>query len=306
MTKNKIGAENKTGKFNPPVLQPRYWGMAGVFPGELELWRGDEWANQRRFVAEQGFSGGAVGLGDLANAGRRGLLRSLAESHGQEQMVHIGLDYREPAAVTSARLEAEVSTLLSFRDEVPLTGVALVVEGDAHRFDRNVSLARQLECLDTALAPMVARCRDAGLPVAIENHGDYYVSDLVELCGRTPGLEILLDTGNCFLIGERPDTLPPEAFPLVRATHWKDHFVKPNPHTLHFELTGATLGGGHVGLESLFSRLCALHPDPASIRMMIEWVPDPQRDARTCFADSKKHLEKISGGQFPAGKAVPS
>jgi sugar phosphate isomerase/epimerase len=294
--------ENKFSKSKAAVSLPQYWGMAGVFPGELELWRGDEWANQRRFVAEQGFSGGAVSVSDLTDPGRRSLLRSLAESHGQRQSVHLGLDYREPAAATRARLDAEVSTLLNFRREVPLICVAVVVTGNGHRFDRAVPLARQLERLNAVLAPVAARCRDAGLPAAIENHGDYYVSDLVELCGRTPGLEILLDTGNCFLIGERPETLPAEAFPMVCATHWKDHFVKPNPHTLHFELTGATLGAGHVGLEALFNRLCALHPDPAGIRMMIEWVPDPQRDARACFTDSKKHLEKISGGLFPAGK----
>jgi len=284
---------------------PTYWGMAGVFPGELELWRGDQWANQHRFVAEQGFSGGGIGVGDLADGTHRAILRDLALSHRQSYCVHMVLDYRDPVEVTHARLAAELATLLQFRDEVPVAFVAIIVTGGGHRFDRVVPLERQLETLSAGLAPLVAGCREAGIPVAIENHGDYYVSDLVALCQLTPGLEIMLDTGNCFLIGERPDLIPDEAFPLVRATHWKDHFVKPNPATLHLELTGATLGARHVGLERIFQRICALHPNPEGIRMMIEWVPDPDSDPRECLADSKRHLEKISGGVFPVKQMVP-
>ena len=283
---------------------PGYWGMAGVFPGELELWRGDQWANTHRFIADQGFSGGAISVNDLADNGKRELLRGLAQSHGQVQVVHLVLDYRDSVPATRVRLEAETTVLLAFRKEVPLACVSIVVTGGGHRFDREHALERQLEFLSAALKPVVARCREAGLPVAIENHGDYYVSDLLVLCGLTPGLEIMLDTGNCFLIGERPDTIPDEAFLLMRATHWKDHYVRPNPKTLHFELTGATLGAGHVGLEKIFARLCSLHPDPSGIIMMIEWVPDSGRGVLECFADSRRHLEKISGGIFPLRKGV--
>ena len=287
---------------------PKYWGMAGVFPGELELWRGDEWANRVRFVADQGFSGGAVSVSDLENADRRALLRQLAETRGQSQTVHLLIDYLEPIEAARARLMAQANVILKNRAEVPIICLDLVVWGGenrfANRFDREFSLERQFEILSTLLAPLVAHCRAAGLPVVIENHGDYYVSDLVTLCRATPGLEILFDTGNCFLVGERPDLVPAEAFPLIRATHWKDHWVKPNLHTLHFELTGATLGAGHAGLDSIFDRLCALHPDPASVIMQIEWVPDPARNVLECFADSKRHLEKISGGMFPLKQEV--
>jgi len=115
----------------------------------------------------------------------------------------------------------------------------------------------------------------------------------------TSGLEIMLDTGNCFLIGERPDLIPDEAFPLVKATHWKDHYVRPNARTLMFEIAGATLGEGHVGLEAIYERLLRLHPDPSSVLLMIEWVPDPNKNALVCLEDSKKHLAKLSRGRFP-------
>jgi len=281
---------------------PTYWGMAGVFPGELELWRGDEWANKVRFVAEQGFSGGCIGVGDLRDPVRRSFLAGLAQTHAQRQAVHLGVRYQVESETARERLAAEITTVLEARREVPLAFVCIVAEGESHRFDRVISLAEQLERLSAQLAPVVERCRAQGLPVVIENHADYYISDLIELCERTPGLGIQLDTGNCFLIGERPDLIPEAAFPLVQSTHWKDVYVRPNEQSLHFELTGATLGKGHAGLETIFARLLALHPDPASIRMMIEWVPDPQRDPRECLADSKRHLEKLSGGIFPVNK----
>ncbi|MFW5789599.1 MAG: hypothetical protein ACOCW3_06650, partial [Spirochaetota bacterium] len=45
---------------------------------------------------------------------------------------------------------------------------------------------------------------EIGLPLAWENHRDYYVSDVVELCRRVPNMGLFLDTGNTYLIGERP------------------------------------------------------------------------------------------------------
>jgi sugar phosphate isomerase/epimerase len=281
---------------------PTYWGMAGVFPGELELWRGDGWANQRRFVAAEGFSGGSVGVADLVDPARRELLAGLAQSHGQVQAVHLGVQYQMEPSAAHRHLAGDVTKLLEARGDVPLAYVAIVTQGLSHRFDREIPLALQMERLSAQLSPVVERCRAEGLPVVIENHADYYLSDLVELCERTPGLGIQLDTGNCFLIGERPDLIPDAAFPLIQSTHWKDVYVRPNEKTLHFELTGATLGAGHAGLETIFARLIALHPDPATIRMMIEWVPDPARDVKECLANSKRHLTKISRGQFPVRK----
>jgi len=278
-------------------VTPTHWGMAGVFPGEFGLWKGDEWANHRRFVAEQGFHGGAISPDTLIDPARLKVLREVADSHGQVQSVHIHLDYKHTPTANQATLTAQIAPVLT--TPVPVNCVGVVVSGGGNRFDREFPITRQLEILAASLRPLVEKCRAAGLPVAIENHGDYYLSDLVTLCAMVPGLEILLDTGNCFLIGERPDLIPDEVFPLVRATHWKDHWVRPNPEALTFDLTGATLGEGHVGLHAIYQRLLDLHPDPASIRMLIEWVPDPAKNPLDCFAASLSHLRKISDCHFP-------
>jgi hypothetical protein len=119
---------------------PAYWGMAGVFPGELELWRGDQWVNQHRFVAEQGFSGGGISVGDLSDDARRAVLQGLAASHGQSYCVHLVLDYRDPIEATRIRLAGELAALLRYRAEVPLAFLAIIVTGGSHRFDREVPL----------------------------------------------------------------------------------------------------------------------------------------------------------------------
>ncbi|MGC9450215.1 MAG: sugar phosphate isomerase/epimerase family protein [Oceanipulchritudo sp.] len=283
---------------------PRHWAMDGVFPGAFGLWRGDDWTNRKRFVAEKGFHGSGVSLADLADRGRADLLLELGESHGQRYAVHLGVDYREAADLAGKQMEEAVGIILAFNKRLPFKHVLIVVKVPGNRFDREIGLPRQLKILEARLRPVVERCRADGLPVAIENHGDYYVSDLVELCGRVPGLEIQLDTGNCFLIGERPDLIPDAAFPLVRSTHWKDHHVRPNHKDLCFQLTGATLGRGNVGLDAIYGRLLRLHPDPASVCMRVEWVPDPERDPLECFADSLEYLKRISMGRFtgPAGE----
>lgn len=286
----------------PSEKTPRYWAMDGVFPGDFELWRGDQWANQKRFVADKGFHGSGFSVHDLDDAGRVSLLRELGETHGQRYAVHIGVDYRESGTEGRARLLGWAQSILAHHALQPLMHVTVVVKGGGHRFDRHVPLTRQFDSLKAQLIPFVESCRASGLPVAIENHGDYYLSDLVDLCGMVPGLEIQLDTGNCFLIGERPDLIADAVFPLVRSTHWKDHYVQPNPKTLHFELTGATLGQGHVGLERIYERLLRLHPDPASICMRVEWVPDPVRTALECFAQSLAYLENLSRGRFTASR----
>lgn len=274
--------------------------MAGVFPGALGLYEGDAWANKLNFVADRGFQGSGVDAGVLADDSRVGFLRRLSERRGQHYFVHYGICLTPGADTAGRDYREEVKNHIALSSGMPLPVAQFVLQGGLHRFDRRFPIEQQLEKLAGALLPLVARLSEAGIVCAIENHADFYVSDLVSLCQAVPGLTILLDTGNCFLIGERPDQIPDVAFPLISSTHLKDHWARPDPGELSFKLTGATLGEGHVGLGALFEKLCRLHPDPESIRMMVEWVPDPAKDARACLNESMAYLENLSQGHFRA------
>jgi len=150
--------------------------------------------------------------------------------------------------------------------------------GKYHRFMREPSLQEQMDRVPSVIGPIAYACHEFGCPLGIENHGDYYASDLVELCRRTPFLGIFLDTGNTYLIGEPSLPAIRAAAPLTIGTHFKDHHVWPEKQTypLRFEIGGAVLGEGDVGLREAYDILLAEAPNPASLVMMIEMVaPQP-------------------------------
>lgn len=155
------------------------------------------------------------------------------------------------------------------------TPIVTTAAGTTHRFARQPSLAEQMDRLAEALRPIAEAGHRAGCPVGIENHGDYYCSDLVELCRRTPHLGIFLDTGNTYLIGEPPLPAAEVAAPYVIGTHFKDHYVRPNKQArpLHFELRGAVPGSGDVGLREVHRILRERSPAPDRLAMVFEIDP---------------------------------
>lgn len=147
--------------------------------------------------------------------------------------------------------------------------------GDYHRFMRDPSLAQQMARLAEVLPPLAAGCHSLGIPFGIENHGDYYCSDLVELAQQVPHLGIFLDTGNTYLVGEAPLPAFRAAAPYVVGTHFKDHHVQPRPDArpLHFEVDASIIGDGDVPLRECYQILVENTPNPEKLVMEIELIP---------------------------------
>jgi len=270
------------------------WGYAGVWPEEFTRGRGWQSLEARlEFAAEWGLECAAADptrLEEMAAPERDRCLR-LVDEHGIRLAFGVwGLYWVEPeeaARCTDRALEAIARWKERVRAPIVTTG-----SGGPHRFSREPPLAEQLDRLAERLTPLARGCAGLGLPLGIENHGDYYVSDLVELCGRVPGLGIFLDTGNCYLIGERPLPAIREAAPHTIGTHFKDHRVRPRPEArpLHFEVGGAVLGEGDVGLREAYQILLAAAPDPESLVMEVEMVPPPGMDP---FEALRRSLEFV-------------
>jgi sugar phosphate isomerase/epimerase len=169
--------------------------------------------------------------------------------------------------------------------------------GGIHRFVRQPALAHQLERLAEGVAPVTHVCRALQVPLGIENHGDYYCSDLVALCQAVPGLGIFLDTGNTYLIGEAPLPAFRAAAPYVVGTHWKDHHVRPclDARPLHFEVAPAVLGEGDVPLRECYDLLLAHAPDPDALVMEIELIPPPDLDPVVAFERSLRWVRGLGG-----------
>ena len=128
--------------------------------------------------------------------------------------------------------------------------------------------------LSKRLTPLAQACWELGIPLGIENHGDFYCSDLAQLCDVTPHLYIFLDTGNTYLIGERPWPAFEVAAPFTIGTHFKDHRVTPrlDARPLHFEVAGSPLKEGDVPLRECYELLLAQSPMPEKLTMGVEMI----------------------------------
>lgn len=164
-----------------------------------------------------------------------------------------------------------------------------------HRFTREPSLAQQMERLALFLPALTAGCHDLGLRFGIENHGDYYCSDLVALCQEVPHLGIFLDTGNTYLIGEAPLPAYEGAAPYVVGTHFKDHHVRPCPDArpLHFEVGPSIIGDGDVPLRECYQILLEKTPNPDNLVMEIELIPPSGVDPIESFERSVAFIKSL-------------
>jgi sugar phosphate isomerase/epimerase len=252
------------------------WGYAGVWPAVFTRGRGYELEARLEFLAEWGLkvTGTAPAWFDEWEPARRDAVFQYLADHDLHLTFGVWGGYFVPD--DEARRHADRALQAIDRWRVP--GRATIVTtgaGGIHRFVREPPLERQLDILAERLAPLAKGCHEMGLRFGIENHGDYYVSDLVDLCRRVPHLGIFLDTGNTYLIGEPSLPAIRLAAPYTIGTHFKDHHVRPvlDARPLHFEVGPAILGEGDVGLREAYEILVRHAPRPRELVMEIEMVP---------------------------------
>lgn len=282
----------------PGKSHPQVWGYAGVFPGEFNIWQGDQLMNKLQFMVDQGFHCTGIPLRKIADEpGRLEQVRDFVQANNLKLSVHGGFNYfTDPLETLLPQIDQYIELLAAQKEALNLS-LVVITAGPFHRFMRSPdpTLEFQLERLTATLTPLARACHDLGLPIGIENHADYYTSDLIQLCRAVPHLGVFLDTGNCFLAGEKPGPACRDAAPYVVGTHFKDHHVFPDPKTLSFVLQGATLGEGDVGLAAIYQDLLTLHPHPEKIIMEIELVPPKGGDPWESLARSKSFLENLTG-----------
>jgi sugar phosphate isomerase/epimerase len=266
------------------------WGYAGVWPGEFNMWKGDQTLNCIRFLADHGFESGHIGLREMQDPARRDEISQLVADHDLKMSVGVHFNwFNTPLDELHRQADAFLEDLRKYGD---LLQTPIVITGaGVHRFVRSPSLEDRIDRLSKAFAPIAKGCHEMGRPFGIENHGDYYVEDLVKLCKITPHMGIFLDTGNTYLIGEKSVPACIEAAPYTIGTHFKDHFVAPNPGTLKFEIDGAPLGSGDVGLAQVYRALL----DQAPGNLVLQWEMIPQRgtDAWDCLEQSWKFVRSL-------------
>lgn len=269
------------------------WGYAGVWHGDFGCWNGDETMNKLRFLSEHGFECGSIGLGELRDPERREQITRFVAEHDLKLEVNPHIKWLE-ADDDALKLQTD-----QFLDDLRRhaqalrTPIVTTCVGPYHRFMSDPPLEEQLQRLSQVLTPIALGCKELGIPFGIENHGDYYCSDLVCLCRGTPHLGIFLDTGNTYLIGEKSVAACLEAAPYTIGAHFKDHMVAPRMKAgeLAFGIEGAALGEGHVGLAEVYRAL--LDRAPSDLVLLWEMIPPRTMGGLECLERSWEFVRNL-------------
>lgn len=261
---------------NTMPKKPTLWGFAGPWYGELIPYKGDVFQEKLEFLARYNLNVASAGLRQVVELSpeRQDWLLSFLTEHNMQLCPYIGWNYIETDGDEAQRKTEE--TIANLQTWLPQLNSSIVITGPGpgHRFDRTRPVEEKLERLSNALAPLAKCCYELGVSLALENHGEFYCSETAQVCRETPHLGFFLDTGNTYLIGEKPLPACEEAAPYVVGTHFKDHRVQPRPDArpLHFEVAGAVLGEGDVPLRECFDILMKNTPQPENLVMEIEMV----------------------------------
>lgn len=258
------------------------WGYALVWLRQYMQRDTDPLMAKLKFLVDYDLQVTGIGLREVEAMDEQRLneVGQFLSDHDLSLHIHAGADYMNTDInLVRRRIDEQVEGITRhhkiLRTPLVTTGVA-----SSHRFMRQPNLAQQMERLSQVLPALAAGCHEVGIPFGIENHGDYYCSDLVPLCQAVPHLGIFLDTGNTYLIGEAPMPAFEIAAPYVVGSHFKDHHVEPRPEArpLHFEVGPSVIGDGDVPLRECYALLMEKAPQPDKLVMEIEFIPPSDVD----------------------------
>ena len=223
----------------------------------------------------------------------------MIETSGQDLFRRTYEHSMEQAAALGAKTIACYSGMLLRPDKIPTLEL-----WNKHQAKTE---ARLRELLPTA--------KRLGINVAIENHLDFTIEELVQLIRRidSPHVGVLFDIGNGIATLDDPIESAELLAPYVMATHYKDFAIEEV--TRGFRFTMVPLGAGSLRLPEITAKLIhAVRPEAAfSIEMMngqqfeVKWLEDrfwvPYRGvtARQVAAT----LRHIRGKAIDIGRFVP-
>lgn len=123
------------------------------------------------------------------------------------------------------------------------------------------------------LRPLLARARDAGIRIAIENHFNYPSSRMVELLNAVDDttLGVCLDVANSICAGEWPEETVGMLAPFTINLHLKDYVITPDPYGVGFRIHGVPLGQGRAPIHWILDQLAHCPPDMSVI--LEHWLP---------------------------------
>jgi sugar phosphate isomerase/epimerase len=250
-----------------------------------------------KFNHKYGLKGFSISLDEFAEMDESDRERILEYINKHDMHLFPTIGYRYVTASDDESRDEEEKILQSMKKWIPqMKALSVSTAGGhtGHRYDREIPIARRIELLSQRIAPLAAAAYALGTPLGINNQGDYYISDLVEICEATPELGIYLDTSNVIWVGEKPIPAYEEAAPYTVGTHWRDEFIHPGqtkPQRL--ELTGAALGDGDIPLRECFKILREKAPNTGNMVMQIEMIRPTEMDEFECLDRSLEFVREL-------------
>jgi len=276
------------------------WGFAGPMYWEFQQFdRSDPMKNSLQFLKANGFELASFGLTqiDALDQEKRDYVKGFLADNGMKCFAHVSAKW---CAIADGDIQShadQIGKLLQKHHDLFKDTIVMTITQAGQRFDRTIMpLAQRKQRLVKAMAPLAKICHDLGTPLGVENREDFYCSDLVELCQQIPHLGIFLDTGNTYLIGEKPLPAIREAAPYVIGGHFKDHMVKSRPDNLTFEITGAVLGEGDVPLREAYAAIVKDSQYRDRIMMEYEMISPKGMNPLECLEKSKAFVHSLEAG----------
>lgn len=277
-----------------------HWGYILVWmPDYLQL-DADPLFAKLKWLERYGLESTGVGLPEVMKWDED-RLQQVADFLAEKDLsltIYGGVEFLNPDIDEAKKqIQEAIAAVDKFRKPLRTRLVQIGV-ASTHRFAKDPNLEQQMERLVSVLPPYAEAVAQMGLPFGIENHGDYYCSDIVKLCQQVPHLGIFLDTGNTYLIGEAPLPAFEVAAPYVVGGHFKDHHVRPCPEAspLHFEVGNSVIGEGDVPLRELYALLKSKCPNFANLVYEIEYIPPRNVGQVEGFERSIAFVRSLAGG----------
>lgn len=285
-----------------PGPRNTYWGLAlAWYEPYTQGFGGDLYSRKMSFLDRYGMKSFIADIAEidaLTDTEQDKLFQQL-DDRDMHIILHVSgrlidMDFEEMKVEADRQLKLLDRYVKPCRSDIVTTCAA-----DNHRYDRKWSRDGRIERYSRALSPIAAACWELGAPFALENHADYFVSDILAFMRETPRLYLLLDTANALHIGENPLRACEEAAPYVVGTHFKDHaMVKGPAGPLHYEITSCALGDGDAELTEQYRIITEKSPFRDKLVMLFEMFSPQGTEPLECFEKSVGFVKSLQEASF--------
>jgi len=190
------------------------------------------------------------------------------------------IDNKELLTISNKAEQLEISIEIGLRgsDPIALLRYLEIAEIFHSSIVRTLLTHESLEMCKKELLEVLPKYEEAGVKLALENHGLHASGELAEFIRsfHSPVIGCCLDTVNSFGSLEGPEVVIDNLLLHTINLHLKDFIVKRHTHQMGFEIIGTPAGEGKLPIVSLIQKIECLakkNNRPAPTIILENWVP---------------------------------